>query len=53
MHEIRRFIFVILLFFAGILLILSGLSLISLSLNLLLYLGIGLVIMAIFYYLSH
>lgn len=50
MFDLKRLLLVILLIFAGTLLILAGTNLIELSKDLLLYLGIGLVVLAVSYY---
>lgn len=46
----KKILLIVLLVFAGLLLTLAGANLIELSKDLLLYLGIGLIILAILYY---
>ncbi len=53
MSGLKKSILVLLLTFAGVLLVLAGLKLIQLSLDLLLYLGIGLVSLAFLSYLLY
>lgn len=50
MDNFYKLILVVLLIFAGALLVLAGTKLIELSLNLLLYIGVGLLILAAVYY---
>lgn len=50
MANFRKLLLLVLLIFSGIVLILAGTNLIEVSKNLNLYLGIGLIILAIAYY---